>query len=61
MPGKLIVKSVLAERFLIGDWFSKFQGADLPKYVPNERLIMEQLHLRQRLYLLDFCTGLRIA
>ena len=54
MPGKLIVKSALAERFLIGDWCSKFQGTDLPKYVPNERLIMEQLHLRQRLYLLDF-------
>ena len=60
VPGKLKVKRVLAELFLSVNWCSKFRRADLPKFVLNEGLAIEQLLLRQCLCSLDFCTRWRI-
>ena len=61
MPGKLKVKRVLAELFLSVNCCNKFKRADLPKFVLNDGLIIEQLLLRQCLCLMDFCTRLRIC
>ena len=61
MPGKLKIKRVLAELFLSVNCCSKLKRADLPKFVLNEGLIIEQLLLGQSLCFLDFCTSLRIC
>ena len=61
MSGKLNVSIILAELFLSLNWCSKFKRADLPKFVLNEGFIIEQLLLRQRWCLFDFCTKLRMC